>query len=75
LTDGTLYGAIYAAEYIMRMSSAPAMLYVGMHALIGTTGVYAVLNSVMQNTTQVDATTVTGGTTVPATGLGTIPAL
>jgi uncharacterized protein (TIGR03437 family) len=112
LTDGTLYGAIYAAEYTMRMSSVPAMLYVGMHALTGTTGVYAVnahytdvqnaydagttidtltldfgyyltaqplglavLNGVLQNTTSVDATTVTGGATVPATGLGTIPAL
>ena len=35
----------------------------------------AVLNGVLQNTTSVDATTVTGGATVPATGLGTIPAL
>jgi len=41
LTDGTLYGAIYAAEYTMRMSALPSMLYVGMHALSGTTGVYA----------------------------------
>ncbi len=42
VTDGTLYGAIYAAEYVMRMSSVPSMLYVGMHALTGTRGVYAV---------------------------------
>ena len=41
LTDGTLYGAIYAAEYVMRMSAAPSMLYVGMHALTGTRGVNA----------------------------------
>jgi uncharacterized protein (TIGR03437 family) len=41
LTDGTLYGAIYAAEYVMRMSAVPSMLYVGMHALTGTRGVYA----------------------------------
>jgi uncharacterized protein (TIGR03437 family) len=41
VTDGTLYGAIYAAEYVMRMSSLPAMLHVGMHALTGTRGVYA----------------------------------
>ena len=41
LTDGTLYGAIYAAEYVMRMSSVPSMLYVGMHALTGTRGVSA----------------------------------
>jgi len=112
LTDGTLYGAIYAAEYVMRMSSVPSMLYVGMHALSGTRGVYAavthyidvqnaynagstidtlalafgffteaqpqglaVLNGVLRNATQADATTVTGGATVPATGLGQIPAL
>jgi uncharacterized protein (TIGR03437 family) len=41
VTDGTLYGAIYAAEYTMRMSAVPSMLYVGMHALTGTRGVYA----------------------------------
>jgi uncharacterized protein (TIGR03437 family) len=112
LTDGTLYGAIYAAEYVMRMSTVPSMLYVGMHALTGTRGVYAVnthyndtqdaynqgttidtltldfgyflvaqplglavLNGVVRNATQVDSTTVSGGATVPATGLGQIPAL
>ncbi len=112
LTDGTLYGAIYAAEYVMRMSGVPSMLYVGMHALTGTRGVYAadthyidvqnaynagktidtltlsfgffttaqplglaVLNGVLRNTAQVNTTTVTGGATVPATGLGQIPAL
>jgi len=112
LTDGTLYGAIYAAEYVMRMSSVPSMLYVGMHALTGTRGVnavnthytdvqnaynagaaidtltlnfgffttaqpqgLAVLNGVLRNATLVDATTVTGGATVAATGLGQIPAL
>jgi hypothetical protein len=41
LTDGTPYGAVDAAEYVMRMSSLPTVLYVGMHALTGTTGVYA----------------------------------
>jgi uncharacterized protein (TIGR03437 family) len=41
VTDGTLYGAIFAAEYTMRMSAVPSMLYVGMHALTGTRGVYA----------------------------------
>jgi hypothetical protein len=112
LTDGTLYGAIYAAEYVMRMSSVPSMLYVGPHEISGTRGVdaanshytdvqnaynkgttintltldfgfylvaqplgVAVLNGALRNATQVDATTVTGGATVPATGLGTIPAL
>jgi hypothetical protein len=33
LTNGTLYGGIYAAEYIMRMSTVPSVLHVGMHAL------------------------------------------
>jgi uncharacterized protein (TIGR03437 family) len=112
VTDGTLYGAIYAAEYVMRMSGAPSMLYVGMHALTGTRGVnaanshyidaqnaykqgtaidtltlnfgffteaqplgLAVLNGVLRNATQVDSTAVTGGATVPATGLSPIPAL
>ena len=88
------------------------MLYVGMHALTGTRGVYAatthyidvqnaynagatintlslnfgffteaqpqglaVLNGVLRNATLVDATAVTGGATVTATGLGQIPAL
>ena len=111
-TDGTLYGAIYAAEYVMRMSGLPSMLYVGQHALTGTRGVnatnphyidvqnaynhdttidtlslpfgyytvvqplgLAVLNGVLRDSTQVESTTVTGGDTVPATGLGTIPAL
>jgi uncharacterized protein (TIGR03437 family) len=111
-TDGTLYGAIYAAEYVMRMSAVPSMLYVGMHALTGTRGVnaasshyidaqnaynqgttintltlnfgfyivaqpmgLAILNGVLRNATQVDSTAVTGGATVPATGLSPIPAL
>ena len=112
VTDGTLYGAIYAAEYVMRMSAVPSMLYVGMHALTGTRGVYAaqthytdvknaydqgttidtltlnfgyfteaqpmglaVLNGVLRNSTAVLSTTLTGGATVAATGLGQIPAL
>jgi hypothetical protein len=112
LTDGTLYGAIYAAEFIMRMSTAPDMLYVGMHALSSTYGVnandrhftdvqnaynagtsidtatldygffpsvqaegVAILNGVLRNATEVYGTTVTGGATVAATGLGQIPAL
>jgi uncharacterized protein (TIGR03437 family) len=112
VTDGTLYGAIYAAEYVMRMSTVPSMLYVGMHALTGTRGVnaanshyndaanaynqgttidtlmldfgfytvaqpqgLAVLNGVLRNATQVVSTTVNGGATVPATGVGQMPAL
>ncbi|HML16084.1 MAG TPA: hypothetical protein VK419_03625, partial [Bryobacteraceae bacterium] len=41
VTDGTLYGAVYAAEFVMRMSTLPNMLYVGMHAITGMRGVYA----------------------------------
>jgi uncharacterized protein (TIGR03437 family) len=111
-TDGTLYGAIYTTEYVMRMSSVPSMLYVGPHEISGTRGVdaanshyadvqdaynkgttintltldfgyylvaqplgVAVLNGALRNATRVEATTVTGAATVPATGLGTIPAL
>ncbi len=112
LTDGTLYGAVYAAEYIMRMSTVPSVLHVGMHALSSTYGInannrhfndvqnaynagtsidtatltygffpsaqaqgVAILNGVLRNATQVYTTTVTGGATVAATGLGQIPAL
>ncbi len=112
VTDGTLYGAVYAAEYMMRMSAVPSMLYVGMHALTGMRGVYAtqthftdvqdaysrgttvntlslnfgfytvaqpmglaVVNGVLRNSSAVNATTVTGGATVAAAGLGQIPAL
>ena len=35
----------------------------------------AVMNGVLENATQVETTTVTGGATIPATGLGQIPAL
>jgi uncharacterized protein (TIGR03437 family) len=67
LVNGTLYGAIYAAEYVMRMSTVPSMLYVGMHALTGTRGVYAatshyldVQNAYNQGTT-IDTTTLNFG--------------
>jgi len=112
VTDGTLYGAIYAAEYVMRLSAVPSMLYVGMHALTGTRGVYAaqthytdvqdaydegttidtlsldfgyfkeaqptglaVLNGVLRNSTATLSTTLTGGASVAATGVGQIPGL
>ena len=39
ITDGTLWGGIYAAEFIMRMSTVPAMLYAGPHSLIRFSGV------------------------------------
>ncbi|HTX33525.1 MAG TPA: DUF4214 domain-containing protein [Bryobacteraceae bacterium] len=112
LTDGTLWGGIYASEYIMRMSTVPSLMHIGMHALSATYAVdannrhfndvesayeagtsintatlsfgyfigaqgegVAILNSVLINAAQVEATAVTGGSTVPATGLGQIPAL
>jgi uncharacterized protein (TIGR03437 family) len=112
LTDGTLYGAVYAAEYVMRMATVPSMKYVGMHAMTGQRGIYAtqtnytnvrdaydagtsidtltldfgyyltaqplglaVLNGVINQAAVAYATTVTGGSTVAATGLGQIPAL
>ena len=112
LTNGTLYAGIYAAEFIMRVSTVPSMLHVGMHALSATYGVdadnrhfndvesafeagtsidtaalnfgyfpavqaegVAILNGVLRDAAEVDATAVTAGSTVAATGLGQIPAL
>ena len=112
LTTGTLWGAVYCAEFIMRMSKVPSLLLVGEHAIDNDGGVaandyhytevtaaamagkpidtstlnygyyfgaqglgLAVLNSVLKNATLSDKTTVTGGATIPATGVGPIPAL
>jgi hypothetical protein len=33
VTSGTLYGAVYTAEYTVRLSAVPAMLFVGWHQL------------------------------------------
>jgi len=115
LVKGTLWGAIYAAEYTMRMSTVPSVLYVGASAIWNSAGVdgadngtlttevvnaakqgktidtlsldfnffiaaqakgVAVLNGVINHATQSNKTTVTGGATVPATGItGGMPAL
>jgi hypothetical protein len=113
ITDGTLWGGIYAAEYTMRMSTVPSMLYVGPNEITSFAGIFAtnghqpevtaaanagqpidtsmldfgffigaqaygqaVLNSVINHATQSNMTTVTGGATVPATGITAgIPAL
>jgi uncharacterized protein (TIGR03437 family) len=113
LTQGTLWGGIYAAEYTMRMSTVPSLLYTGASAFWDKAGVeaatphtsdvvnaakqgqtidtlsldfgfftaaqadgVAVLNGVINHATQSNKTTVTGGATVPATGIaGGIPAL
>jgi uncharacterized protein (TIGR03437 family) len=39
LTDGTLWGGIYDAEYIMRMSTLSSVLYLGPHAINQLSGV------------------------------------
>jgi hypothetical protein len=38
-TDGTLYGGIYAAEYAMRMSSLPQVMFIGSHELQDSNGI------------------------------------
>jgi len=112
LTNGTLYGGIYAAEFVMRMSTLPSVLRVGPHAITSFAGVlstnqhytdvtaaakagtsidtstldfgfyYAaegvglgVLYGVINQAVEYAQTTVTGGATVAATGVGQIPAL
>ena len=113
ITDGTLWGGIYAAEYTMRMSTVPSMLHVGPNEIVRYAGVFptnghepdavaaanagkpidtlsldfgfyigaqaygqAMLNGVINRAIQSNKTTVTGGATVPATGITQgIPAL
>ena len=101
LTDGTLWGGIYSAEYIMRMSTMPSVLHVGPAQIASLAGVscddemlaaaetllpfgfyitaqawgLAVLNGVINHAVQANKTTVHGGASVPASGLGLIPAL
>jgi uncharacterized protein (TIGR03437 family) len=41
VTDGTLWGGIYAAEYIMRMANVPALLHVGPSEISYQSGVFA----------------------------------
>jgi uncharacterized protein (TIGR03437 family) len=113
ITDGTLWGGIYATEFLMRMSTVPSILYAGPHSLVSSSGVLAandhygdvqhaantgttidtvtldfgfylaaqanglaVLNSVLNHAVTANKTTVTGGATVPATGITQgVPAL
>jgi uncharacterized protein (TIGR03437 family) len=112
ITDGTVWGGIYSAEYIMRMSTVPAMLHVGPSEISYNAGVFlsnghqgeveavaaagktidtlslnfgfyvsaqgigiSVLNGVINHAVQANQTAVTGGATVPATGIAPIPAL
>ena len=39
LTDGTLYGGVYSAEYILRMSTVPAVLHVGANQINHDSGI------------------------------------
>jgi uncharacterized protein (TIGR03437 family) len=112
ITDGTAWGGIYSAEYIMRMSTVPSMLHVGPSEISYNSGVFAsnghqseveaaaaagkpidtlslnfgfyvsaqgagisVLNGVINRAVESNQTVVTGGATVPATGVAPIPAL
>ena len=112
IADGTLWGGIYAAEYIMRLSTVPAMLHVGPSEISYQSGVFftsghqsqveaaaaagtpintltlnfgfyisaqgaglSVLNGVINRAIASNQTTVTGGATIPATGIAPIPAL
>src|SRR5208283_5116103 len=112
LTDGTVFGGIYSAEYTMRLSASPAVLLVGPNQLTTAAGVMlanfnddvvdaaaaagttidtmtlnfgfyvnaqgigeSVLNNIINRAVQANQTTVTGGATVPATGIANIPAL
>ena len=112
MTDGTVWGGIYSAEYIMRMSTVPTMLHVGPSEISYNSGVFAssghqgeveaaaaagvpidtvslnfgfyvsaqgagisVVNGVVNRAVESNQTVVTGGATVPATGIANIPAL
>jgi uncharacterized protein (TIGR03437 family) len=112
LTTGTLWGAVFCTEFIMRMGKVPSLLLVGSHAVANDDGVDAsnyhytevtadaqagkpidtttlnygyffgaqgtgpaILNAVLKNASVSDKTTVTGGSTVPATGVANFPAL
>jgi uncharacterized protein (TIGR03437 family) len=41
ITDGTLWGGVYAAEYTMRMSTVPSMLHVGPNEIVRYADVFA----------------------------------
>ena len=112
VTDGTVYGGVYCAEYILRMSTEPSVLFVGANQIDMDSGIqranddatqvanagkagkpfdtlsldfgfyYAaqaagigIVNGVVNHAVKSNETTVTGGATVAATGLGQIPAL
>ncbi|MDR3772923.1 MAG: hypothetical protein P4L26_06220 [Terracidiphilus sp.] len=116
ITDASLWGGIYAAEFIMRMATEASVLHVGPHEIADISGVsiddsklgaiksavdaaaaagkpldtmsmdfgfyitaqaygLAILNGVVNHAMRSNRTTVTGGETVPASGMDPIPAL
>lgn len=109
---GSLYGGVYAAELLMRLSTLPQVVFAGEHQLAAENGInwandytsYVVAaynagktvdptkydwgffptaqvlgaslaNAALDSAAQVLPTTLSGGSTVAATGLGTVPAL
>jgi uncharacterized protein (TIGR03437 family) len=67
LTTGTLYGAVYAAEFIMRMSVIPSVLVAGPHAIFNDDGVnssdfhYSDVNAAAQAGKTIDTSTLNFG--------------
>ncbi|MGD0283186.1 MAG: hypothetical protein ABSB95_12590, partial [Dissulfurispiraceae bacterium] len=109
---GSLYGGVYVAELLMRLSTLPQVVFAGEHQLAAGNGInwandytsYVVAaynagktvdptkydwgffptanvlgaslaNATLDSAAQVLPTTLSGGSTVAATGLGTVPAL
>jgi uncharacterized protein (TIGR03437 family) len=76
LTDGTVFGGIYAAEYTMRLSASPSVLHVGPNALTSVAGVLLtndnrdVVEAAAASGTTTDTTTLKFGFYVSAQGLG-----
>jgi uncharacterized protein (TIGR03437 family) len=76
LTTGTLYGAVYCAEFIMRMSKVPSVLVVGPHAIYNNSGVdandfhYSDVNAAAAAGKPIDTATLNFGYFFGAQGLG-----
>ncbi len=76
LTNGTLYGGIFVAEYTMRMSTVPSVLLVGSHALPAIGGVdarnfhYLEVQAAAESGTSIDTLTLNFDFYLSAQGLG-----
>ncbi len=76
LTDGTLWGGIYVAEFIMRMSTVPSVAFVGPHAIWEYSGVsatnphYTDVVSAADKGTTIDTSTLDFGFFLSAQGAG-----